>query len=124
MIDWINTVPSAELAVELMAAFAPDEPTGRAGRDTLGAGDIVVWMFRGYPERIRHANFLSKKYPAVKRPILEATQLLEHAELVVTDSSLHHEFPKIEWMATRLGLATLADGKAAVRQRIKDRTDL
>ena len=26
------------------------------------------------------------------------------------------------WTATRLGLATLASGKAAVRQRIKDRT--
>ncbi len=26
------------------------------------------------------------------------------------------------WDATRLGLATLADGRAAVRQRIKDRT--
>jgi hypothetical protein len=28
------------------------------------------------------------------------------------------------WNASRLGLTTLADGKAAVRQRIKNRTGL
>jgi hypothetical protein len=30
--------------------------------------------------------------------------------------------PNSRWVATRLGLATLANWKAAVRQRIKDRT--
>jgi hypothetical protein len=55
-------------------------------------------------------------------PILEAVQLLGHAELImladVTDSGASH------WSATRFGLATLAEGKDAVRQRIKDRTGL
>jgi hypothetical protein len=36
---------------------------------------------------------------------------------VISDSSNY-------WCATRLGLATLGSGKAAVRQRIKDRTGL
>ena len=51
---------------------------------------------------------------------MEAIQLLEHSELVyvrvVSDER--------RWSATRLGLATLADGKDAVRQRIRDRTGL
>jgi hypothetical protein len=33
-------------------------------------------------------------------------------------------YQNAEWSATRLGLATLASGKAAVRQRIMDRTGL
>ena len=47
-------------------------------------------------------------------------QLLEHAELVcvgdISDAGTRY------WSATRLGLAILSNGKAAVRQRIKDRT--
>jgi hypothetical protein len=54
-------------------------------------------------------------------PILEAVQLLEHAELVYesrrTEQNDH-------WSATQFGLATLGKGKAPVRQRIKDRTGL
>jgi hypothetical protein len=49
-------------------------------------------------------------------------QLLELAALiylrVISDSGSKR------WVATRLGLATLANGKAPVRQRIKDRTGL
>ena len=58
----------------------------------------------------------------MRGPILEAVQLLEHAELIlisdITDSGTGF------WSATRFGLATLAGGKDAVRQRIKDRTGL
>lgn len=46
-------------------------------------------------------------------------QLLEHAELVYKMASENEC-----WRTTRLGLATLTNGKDAVRQRIKDRTDL
>jgi hypothetical protein len=55
----------------------------------------------------------------------EAVQLLEHAELVYL--YLMREFTtggNGGWSATQLGLATLAKGKDAVRQRIKDRTGL
>lgn len=55
-------------------------------------------------------------------PILEALQMLEHSELVyVRDIS---DLGSRRWQATRLGLATLASGKDAVRHRIKDRTGL
>lgn len=47
-------------------------------------------------------------------PILEAVQLLAD----ITDYGDRY------WSATRFGVATLAEGKDAVRQRIKDRTGL
>lgn len=110
LIDWVNGLPVAELAAELMAAFAPPGP----GRPVTGlhVNHIGAWLFRGYHHPTRFA-------PDVAIPVREAVQLLEHAELVfigITGSG------NLEWTATRLGLATLADGKAAVRQRIKDRT--
>ena len=53
-------------------------------------------------------------------------QLLNHAELVYECHYVmqirREETPF--WGATRFGLATLANGKDAVRQRIKDRTGL
>jgi hypothetical protein len=52
---------------------------------------------------------------------LEAVQLLEHSELVYVRFVADNDF---RWSATRLGLTTLARGKAAVRQRITDRTGL
>jgi hypothetical protein len=59
----------------------------------------------------------------VGKPIMEAVQLLEHAELVYVSSPTGGD-RVFKWSATRLGLATLANGKDAVRQRIKDRTGL
>ncbi len=115
MIDWINGAPPAELAAELMQAFGPD-PTRRVPWRTHY--DFGEWMLRGYPKR---PGLIVPARP-VREPLSEAVQLLEHAELIYlraisTDGER-------EWSATRLGLATLADGKAAVRQRIKDRTGL
>jgi hypothetical protein len=114
MIDWINGAPPAELAAELMAAFDPNVPRRVS---YLDATDFSDWMFRGYPKR---RGLLSGR--PMHEPILEALQVLEHSELVyvriITDSRGRR------WQATRLGLATLASGKNAVRQRIKDRTGL
>jgi hypothetical protein len=56
-------------------------------------------------------------------PILEAMQLLEHAELVCV-AWWGEGSPQPEWRATRSGFASLASGKTAVRPRIKDRTGL
>ena len=50
----------------------------------------------------------------------EAVQLLEHAELSCIGPT--NDDNGAYWHATRFGLATLADIKASVRQRIKDRT--
>jgi hypothetical protein len=52
-------------------------------------------------------------------PIEEAMQLLEHSEMIFKMASEQEC-----WRATRLGSATFAAGKDAVRQRIKDRTGL
>jgi hypothetical protein len=113
MFDWANGAPPAELAAEIMAAFGPDGAQGRL--DSLDARGVAIWLFRGYPGGHRYATQL-------ENPIREALQLLDHAELVMVSSSSNQGGPS--WRATRLGLATLASGKAAVRQRIKDRTGL
>ncbi|UGT90647.1 hypothetical protein [Mycobacterium ostraviense] len=73
------------------------------------------WMFRGFPRR---SGLIAPARPVLE-PMLEAIQLLEHSELIVVRWIINNEF---RWSATRLGLATLAEGKAAVRRRIKDRT--
>lgn len=114
MIDWINTAPPAELAAEIMAAFGPEVPRRVP---VLAVSDFSDWMFRGYPQR---TGLILRARPVVE-PILEAIQLLEHAELAYVRWITDNEF---RWSATRLGLATLADGKDAVRQRIRDRTGL
>ncbi len=116
MIDWIVVAPPAELAPELMEAFSPNIPRRVPW---LGSDDFEEWMFPGYPKR---TGLIVKARP-VTEPILEAVQLLEHSELVYVRLMSDYGAGR-SWNATRLGLATLADGKAAVRQRIKDRTGL
>jgi hypothetical protein len=116
MIDWMNSVPPGDLAAELMPAF---------GGGSLDGGTIVNWLLElhGYPR----SGFSSQIYP--EEPgcqFLEAMQLLKHADLVYESRAV--TWPRIDdvtyWRATRFGLATLANGRAAVRQRIKDRTRL
>ena len=116
MVDWIIAAPPAELAAELMSAFGPETPRRVPW---LVSSDFEEWMFRGYPER---TGLILPARPVVE-PILEAIQLLEHAELVFVRYISTTDGGR-SWNATRLGLATLAEGKAAVRQRIKDRTGL
>jgi hypothetical protein len=108
MIDWVKGAPPGDLAAELMAAFGPYRP---ASNYAISTHELFRWLFRdyGYPKRGNELHYA----------INEGVQLLEHSELICfrnTDSPT--------WRATRLGLATLASGKAAVRQRIKDRTGL
>ncbi|OBK93243.1 hypothetical protein A5645_20080 [Mycobacterium asiaticum] len=114
MIDWINGAPPAELAVELLAVFDPEVPRRAA---VLALSDFSDWMFRGFPER---TGLILRARP-VQESILEALQLLEHSELLYVRWITDNEF---RWSATRLALATLATGKSAVRQRIRDRTGL
>nr|WP_156770799.1 hypothetical protein [Mycobacterium gordonae] len=114
MVDWINGAPPGELAAELMAAFGPDAPRRVP---VLALSDFSDWMFRGFPQR---RGLILPARP-VQESLLEAVQLLEHSELAYMRWIVDNEF---RWSATRLGLATLAEGKPAVRQRIKDRTGL
>lgn len=117
MIDWINGAPPGELAAELMSAFDPDLRAPSGQTSPLALSDFTDWMFRGFPAR---TGFILPARP-VQESTLEAIQLLEHSELVYARWVHDNES---RWNATRLGLATLAEGKAAVRQRIRDRTGL
>lgn len=126
LINWLNDTPPAEVAIELMEAFGSD------GVAPFGAGvsrdKLVEWLFREYPKpgargRGIFAVNTAASYP-VARPVSEALQLLEHSELVMFDPWFDQNYPQLMWVATRLGLTTLAAGKAAVRQRIAERTGL
>jgi hypothetical protein len=125
MIDVVCNAPPADLAAEVMAAFGPGGP-GQEG-NTVREDTLFKWLFRGYAymndTRFSAVKLRSRTEKLAHWPIREAMQLLEHSELVCIawwgESSAH-----AEWRATQLGLATLAGGKAAVRQRIKDRTGL
>jgi hypothetical protein len=125
MINWAWSVPPADLAAELMAVFGPDGP-GRDGK-TIDRYDLFKWLFRGYAnitnDTVKGISFRSHAEVQVRWPILEAMQLLEHAELVCV-AWWGEGSPRPEWRATRSGLASLASGKTAVRQRIKYRTGL
>lgn len=114
MIDWINGAPPAELAAELMSAFGPGVPRRVP---VLALSDFSDWMFRGFPQR---RGLIVPARP-VQESLLEAIQLLQHSELAYVRWIVDNEF---RWSATRLGLTTLEEGKAAVRQRIRDRTGL
>jgi hypothetical protein len=118
MIDWANSVPPADLAVELMPAFAPSGP--RAGfYNVVARVSLVRWLFRAYPKL---NDFQISRYEKeLDMPVREAMQLLEHAELVYANWDTAG---KPYWSPTRLGLAALDSGRVAVRQRIKDRTGL
>jgi hypothetical protein len=127
MINWVQSVPPAELAAELMAAFGPDGPS-RDGK-TISESDLFKWLFRGhinFTDSVNISRNMSLRQEAEKEvgsTLREAMQLLEHAELVCVawwgEFSAH-----AEWSATRLGLAALSTGKDDVRQRIRDRTGL
>jgi hypothetical protein len=108
MSQWVRGVPAGDLAAHLMPAFGPGAPA-RSRNGAVSLSGLFQWL--GYRDN------------SMIGPILEGVQLLEHAELILiglpeSDSGPHY------WSATRFGLATLAEGKDAVRQRIKDRTGL
>jgi hypothetical protein len=114
MIDWINNVPPAELAAELMMAFVPGQIPG-----LISAWSLAEWMFRGCHKPSKYvAKYFPKFTDDDAGPISEALQLLEHSELLYTSRRGERQ----HWNATRLGLAMVASGKPAVRQRITDRT--
>jgi hypothetical protein len=100
MYEWAYHAAAGDLAAELMAAFLPAGTT---------AGPTELRMRLGCWE---------SKYRHLTEPIEEALQLLEHSELVC----LRRLGDAPRWGATRFGLTILADGKDAVRQRIRDRT--
>lgn len=116
MIDWASSVPRADLAVEVMGLFGKAEScTTRDIQAQLFGLPMQVPLLRGDPK-------LAAALDRVDIPVHEALQLLEHAELICGHLLSGMSF--WVWRATRLGLATMDNGKHAVRQRIKDRTGL
>jgi len=119
MIDWASSVPRADLAVEVMEVFGSNDVGSCHTRE------IHAFLF-GVPVQnpvgLRGDPRLARALEQVAIPVREALQLLEHAELVC--GYLIDGMSTWVWRATRLGLATMANGKHAVRQRIQDRTGL
>jgi hypothetical protein len=98
MIDWVNCAPPAELAAELMAAFGPDGP-GSKFSVGLAPGDLVGWLFRGYPNPRRHTHpLVGTASSPLHGPMREALQLLEHAELNYISEM--ESVPSARWRAT------------------------
>jgi hypothetical protein len=114
MLHWAVNAPPGDLGSELMAAFGPDG----WGGDELDPRNLVDWLFRG------HGMVPGSYVKTLHRPMREAMQLLEHAELVYVCNMSDTGLLGVAWSATRLGLAALVSGKAAVRQRITHRTGL
>jgi hypothetical protein len=114
MIAWANSLPVAELATELMEAFARD-------MHGLTSDELTVGLVcRGNGRYLPKGDAIEE----LRRAVKEAVQLLEHAALIRLEDGGYVERAEFRWLVTRLGLATRAGGKDAVRQRIKDRTGL
>jgi hypothetical protein len=102
----LNALSPSDLAGEIMAAFGPDGPKCGAN---VTEDHIATWLFRAYRGASRYTA-------RVRIAILEALQVLEHAELIRLDNPW--SAPNY-WCATRLGWAVIASGDA--RQVIYNR---
>jgi len=78
----------------------------------------MSWLCFGDYE-IRGRNYADDSNKELWRSVQEALQLLANSELILSSGG-----DIFYWRATRLGVATRANGKDAVRQRIKDQTGL
>ena len=119
-VEWACSAPVADLAAELVSAFR-----SRRDRDMR---DLVNWLL--FPRRPELQNTRDVKRVVgsteeLERDLLEAIQLLEHAELILgVENHVTGYDHRHRWRATRLGLEAVNNGKDVVRQRIKDRTGL
>ncbi len=97
------SVPPEALAAVLMPAFLDD-------RD-LSEAKLMRWLRRSFP-------LLEAEDWALEKPVREALQVLEHAELIYL--SVMSSSPPY-WRTTRLGILCLNEGEDAVRKCIEDR---
>jgi hypothetical protein len=103
-VDRLIGLPVAELAAEVLPAFGPEGP-GKDGAKSIGTFQIAMFLMRDFSRG-------KQNFKEMLGPVREATQALEHAELVeirLPDNSGVGARAK----ATRLGLATIADGSVA-----------
>jgi hypothetical protein len=111
---------TADLAVELMPAFGPGGPANVVFRRGADRTALVNWLLKA-----QEVSLVLKQLGLLRTRVLEAVQLLEHADLVYVHSITHgsENGPSTRyWRATEAGMAALASGRDAVRQRISHRT--
>jgi hypothetical protein len=103
--DRLNALSPAELAVEVMPAFGPVGPHGHGPNGGINILQALLWLNQGhFPSGVSYIRQLQE-------PVREAIQALDHAGLVLTTAG-----PQGAWTsATRLGLASLADGTLSQR---------
>jgi hypothetical protein len=103
--DRLNALSPAALGVEVMPAFGPDGPHGHGPNGGINILQALLWLNQAhFPSGISYIRQLQE-------PVREAIQALDHAGLVLTSAG-----PQGAWTsATRLGLASLADGSLAQR---------
>ncbi len=104
--DRLNALSPADLALEVMPAFGPDGPHGHGPNGGINILQALLWLNQArFPSGISYISQLQE-------PVREAIQALDHAGLVLTSAG-----PQGAWTsATRLGLASLADG--TLNQRV------
>jgi hypothetical protein len=98
--------PAADLAAELMQAFAVEGP--KRGKP-LTEHELVGWKLGSYEFSSRGQRAMC--YKKLRAPIREALQVLEHAELVY--QTIRTDKPD-NWTATSRGLETLKSGNDVV----------
>lgn len=101
----LNALSPADLAVEVMPVYGPDGPHGRGPNGGINILQALLWFNQAhFPSGISYISQLQE-------PVREAVQALDHAGLVLTSAG-----PQGAWTAaTRLGLASLADGTLTQR---------
>ena len=109
-----------DLAVELMPAFGPGGPANVVFRRGADREQLVSWL-----RSTQEVGLGFKQMSLLRTRVSEAVQLLENAGLVYVHSITHgsENGPSTRyWRATEAGMAALASGRDAVRQRINYRT--
>jgi hypothetical protein len=98
--DRLIALPVADLASELMPAFAPDGPQGRGPEGAINILQLLAWVSTThFPSGVSYQRQLTE-------PVREGVQALERAGLVLSTRRQQGT-----WMAaTRLGQTALADG--------------
>jgi hypothetical protein len=97
--DRLAGLSAADLAAEMMPAFAPDGP-GRGNPPEVNLIQLGAWLMRAYPRGTKYLRDL-------ERPLREAVQALENAGLVERRGQ---QTVGSRLSATRLGEQALADG--------------
>jgi hypothetical protein len=102
IVDWLHDASPQDVALELMPAFGSAE--------LRTSYSLEQWLFRDC------SSGLDRN---LQRPIKAAVLRMNHAELIF-ECSRDQINGNSYWSATLFGLATLAQGKDAVRQRLRE----